>query len=198
MDSNELNYASVIICKSLNEIILAIHELDPNKFRQFEDFEGKTLAINIKDPDFSIQLVFQSCIPSFVSDNLETPNTIFQTQWKEIPGLLIDSRGGSNYFIEGDNYFLEELASTLRSMKPELLELISTLTAEKNRFRLSAQINFVISILNSFEESATQKTQDTLSEYFANTAKLDQSISQVDQLKNRIDRLNVAIGQLEK
>ena len=83
MDSNGLNYASVIICKSLNEIILAIHKLDPNKFKQFEDFEGKTLAINIKDPDFRIQLVFQSGIPSFVSDNLETPNTIFQTQWKE-------------------------------------------------------------------------------------------------------------------
>lgn len=198
MDSNGLNYASVIICKSLNEIILAIHKLDPNKFKQFEDFEGKTLAINIKDPDFRIQLVFQSGIPSFVSDNLETPNTIFQTQWKEIPGLLIDSRGGRNYFIEGDNYFLEELASTLKSMKPELLELISPLTGGKNSIRLSAQINFVISILNSFEESATQKTQDTLSEYFANKTKLDQSISQVDQLKNRVERLNVAIGQLEK
>lgn len=198
MDSNGPHYASVIICKTLNEIFFTSHKLSPNKFKQFEDFEGKTLAISIKEPDFDIQLVFKSGIPSFVTDKLETPNTIFQTRWKEIPGLLFDGQGGSNYFIEGDNYFLEELANTLKSMKPDFLELISPITGEKNIIRLSEQIKFVITVLNSIAESTSQKTQETLSDYFANTEKLDQSINQLDQLKNRVARLNAAIRQLEK
>ena len=68
----------------------------------------------------------------------------------------------------------------------------------KNIIRLSEQIKFVITVLNSIAESTSQKTQETLSDYFANTEKLDQSINQLDQLKNRVARLNAAIRQLEK
>ena len=198
MDSNGPNYASVIICKFLNEVIFTLHKLNHDKFKQFEDYDGKILEIHIIDPDISIQLVFRSDRPAFISDKQEAPNTILRTQWKHIPRLLFQSQDGSGYFIEGDSYFLEELINSVKSMRPELHNLITPFIGEKSFISISERLNFMASIFSSIEETSVQATQKKLSEYFAGTKTFEQSVIQLNQLKSKVDRLNAVIGQLEK
>ena len=198
LDSNGSNYASVIICKFLNEVIVALHKLNHDRFKPLEDYDGKILEIHIIDPEVSIQLVFRPDRPVFISDKQEAPNTILRTQWKHIPRLLFQSQDSSRYLIEGDSYFLEELINSVKSMRPELHNLITPFTGEKPFISISERLNFLASIFSSIEETSVQATQETLSEYFASTKTFEQSVIQLNQLRNKVDRLNAAIRQLEK
>ncbi len=197
MDRNLPNYSSVIISNFFNEIIFAIHKLNPGIFEKFRHYEGKILEFRLSKPDISIQLFFRSDRPEFISDRRETPNTILRTQWENIPRLLVENQENVGYFIEGDSYFLEELVNTMKSMRHEIFESLIPFASEKSAIHLFEKINFLISIVNSIEETTVQATQETLSEYFTDKEKFNQSLIQLDHLKNRVERLDATIKHLQ-
>ena len=197
MDNHKPKYLSSIVSKIFNEIVFGITKNDPEILKHFESYNGKIVQINFDDNDTSIQLIFDSTGPKFTACNFQTPHTILQTQWKDLPNLIFSKQLNTIIYIEGDHYLLEELRKSINTTKSDLGESIQKLIGEETIYSSAERLKLLIGIFKSIDETATAGIQESASDYFTNREHFIQLTLKLDSLRNRVDRLSAVIKQLD-
>ena len=129
--------------------------------------------------------------------NFQTPNTILQTQWKDLPNLIFSKQLNTSIYIEGDHYLLEELRKSINTTKSDLGESIQKLIGEETIYSSAERLKLLIGIFKSIDETATAGIQESASDYFTNREHFIQLTLKLDSLRNRVDRLSAVIKQLD-
>ena len=197
MDNHKPKYLSSTVSKIFNEIVFGIIKNDPEVLKHFESYSGKIIQINFDDNDTSIQLIFDSSGPKFTACNFQTPNTILQTQWKDLPNLIFSKQLNTSIYIEGDHYLLEELRKSINTTKSDLGESIQKLIGEETIYSSAERLKLLIGIFKSIDETATAGIQESASDYFTNREHFIQLTLKLHSLRNRVDRLSAVIKQLD-
>lgn len=185
----------------VNTISRQAAKIDPDFEGKLKPLAGQVIEISCTSPAKTWHLKLGEPIIKLCSGAAVEPNAVLQGTAIELFKALSSGTGGSNIRIDGDETLLVELIAVSKNFYPDLAGPLASLLGEHKANRITALIETGIESIANFTSSLKKdialEVNTKIAESFTSKKDFDNQLSELDDLRLRIDRLNARLSQRE-
>lgn len=188
---------------SLEAAINAVLRLDPDTREQLSSIDGKSIRINVTNPDVSVLLVVDGSTVRVVQHNDEPADTTISGSVAALRSMMAGNEAlyTGEVRIDGDASVGQALKLILAGLDPDWQDAVSTVLGDSLTHRLDRAGQQFRKWLARTGESTRLNTADYLQEeieLLAPDSEVRRYCSDVDDLRAEADRLEARLRLLEQ
>ena len=171
-------------------------DADPELRQRLESLEARSIELNLTSPPTCWHLVFESGALAFKPGAAPNPNVIVSGAAFDLANWLF-RQDTSGVRIEGDDTTLLETVAALRSYNPEIQDALTQVFGTEFSQRVVGGAEAGLRGVKSILQAVGSGLEQQAAEKFVNRDSLDDFLTDIDELRLRVDRLAANIKAKE-